>query len=561
MKKRNVFIACIIIISLICIVPTLFTRIGFETSHNSFLVAPVITEDITKKELEHFKENDIDLVLTDETNSNFDKDLLETIKELGLKVALRINVGEKSTGDFEKNLDTVVKENNVKYILIAQNKKTKKFDAPLENVIKENNMTVVVCENMSQLSNEMPKGYTKCIEASDGKLMRCYTTLKNPAGGLNTDGSSVSLGELLYHHMANSLRDRNTEFMAVNIIENPSLTKEEAIDETIYAIKRFKQNAKKLGYEEGKDISLKGYDTNVKIPSCASVMLSFIMALISLEILFKKRIASLEWSFCVSALFSFGIIYILPERLTFFVPTVFAPLSASFAFSLSLGIMNYAKEKGLSLLSSLILTALSSLLSLLLGAVCLSAMLSGTEFYLNNLIFRGVKLSLVLPMMYAILFMCIFEKENIGKALKNIRNTRFKIKPFHIIISALALFAMFVYVQRSGNAKISPFENAFRNFVSDISVARPRTKEFVIGWPLLALSVYLTHYSSSKLLSSLTSVGCSVLFASVTNTFCHVFADFSISVMRTLNGLVFSIPIATILILISHLILKKLIRK
>jgi len=553
MVKRNALIAIIIVVSLICVVPSIVTRISYESSHKAFEVALSLSSDMTQSELEVFRKNGITTLLADEKDSEFDKKQISLAKNLGFDIALRINVGEKPADGFEDRLDAIVRENDVKYLLISENKDIKSYDAPLEKVIEKNNMTVVVCENMKQLSNEMPKGYDRYLKASDGRLIRAYTTLKNPAGGLNSTTSSEKVGELLYHHMSNSLVDRNTEFMVISLIENSSVSRDKAIEETITAANKFKKQAIRLGYVEGKDVSLEGYVTDVRLPSAASVMLLCIMAMASIEILLKKRIKRLEWLFSALAVVSFIAVYFLPERLVFLVPTAFAPLSAMFSFTISMATLAYTKHKKLPFFPSLLIVFATSLVSLFLGAVYLGSMLSGTDYYLNNLIFRGVKLSLVLPIMYAFVFMWIFENHKLNLKLENIRKAFAKIKFSHIIIIAIAILAVIVYVTRSGNAKISPFENAFRNLLSDISGIRPRTKEIAIGWPLLALSVYLIHRKAPKLLTWLLCSASSVLFASVTNTFCHVFADFSVSAVRSLNGLMISIPIIVLVLLAAKI--------
>ncbi len=557
MKIRNLLIAMVIIISLACVMPSVITRLGFESSHNGYEVGLVYTPDMTIDEFEKFKQNNIDTLIFDEKNSELSYEAIAFSKSLGFDAALRINVGDKKDEDFEKNLDSVIKENGIKYIIISENKKVRTFDAPLENVIEKNNMTLVVSENTSQLSNKMPKGYESYLAASNGKVMRSYETLKNPLRTLNSQLELDDAGELLYHHMINSMRDRNTEFIVLNLIDDGSGNRETAIDETIFAVKKFMKSAERLGYKKGKDISLNGYMSPPRIVYMASVSLLVIMALIALEILMRKRNAVFEWIFLALSLVSFCLAGVLPESFTLLIPSLFAPLSACFAFSVTIALAYYASEKAFSAFKSVLLVFLSALISLSLGSVCLGAMLSGTDFYLNNLIFRGVKLSLILPIAYAALWMWIYEGMKIDLSKKSLNTFFSKIKIWHIIVFALALFAAGVYVMRSGNAKISPLENTIRNFISDVSGARPRTKEFLIGWPILAFSACLIKNSSSKILSWAVCVGSSVLFASVINTFCHVFTDFSVSALRTVNGLLFSLPFVIVAVFLAQLFKSK----
>ncbi len=554
MKIRNILIALVVIISVMLVIPTLEERTEFESSHNGYEAGLVFTNEMTKEELLKFKEKGITTLVFDEHLSEFDDEMLDVSKNLGFNAALRINVGDKKDEGFEKRLDTLVKENDIRYIILSENKDNKAFDAPLERVIDENDMTLVLSENTNQLSNKMPKGYERYIKASDGKIMRSYETLKNPLRTLNSQMMLSDAGELLYHHMINSLRDRNTEFIVLNLIDDLSGNRALAIDETIFAFEKFTQKAEALGYERGKEISLKGYEMPQRTVYMASVALLLCMALISLEILMKKRVAYVEWAFLGLSILAFCFVGILPDSLAVLIPSLFAPLSSCFAFSITIATAYYAKKKELSLISSSAMVFSSAIISLSLVAICLGAMLSGTDFYLNNLIFRGVKLSLIFPIAYAILWVWLYEGIKLDFSKKSIKAFFSKVKLFHIIIGAFILFALGIYVMRSGNAKISPLENTLRNFIADIFGTRPRTKEFLIGWPLLSLSVVMIKCSNKKIIRWAVCVGSSVLFASVTNTFCHVFTDFFTSIVRTVNGLLFALPIVALFVLTAKIL-------
>jgi len=126
-----------------------------------------------------------------------------------------------------------------------------------------------------------------------------------------------------------------------------------------------------------------------------------------------------------------------------------------------------------------------------------------------------------------------------------------------ICLGLLAVLMIGLYVLRSGNSQISGAEITLRNALTEWTGARPRTKEFLLGWPVFAAFVYLFAKKADAVWCWLFATGSSVLFASVSNTFCHVFADFTLSLSRTVNGLIFSLPICLLLILILNLILKK----
>lgn len=551
MKKRNVIITLVIILSLACMLPSLAMRISFENAHNGYVAALVLRDDMTDDNLSLYKSKGIHTLLADESDYGFDAQSIAKCREMGFDIALRARVGDEKSQSYAANLDAIIKQNDVKYLVIKQNKKERAFSAPLENVIAANDLTVVLTENMSQLSNEMPKGYESYVKSSGGKVMRCYETLKNPLRTLSADADSQNAGELLYHHMINSARDRNTEFVAINQIDDGSGDITAAIEATSYAASKFEEWMQNLGYESGKPVNLKGYEPQRRTASAGGAALAVMMALLCVLITLKKRSAALEYTAIIASLGAFAISFVMPDAIIMLYPTLFAPVAACFAFSVSIGACHKAKEN-----HGLFLTALctfgAAAAALALGAFGLGALLSGADYYLNDTIFRGVKLTLVLPVAYAMGAMWIYEDCRF-----DLRSAIGKIKLWHVLVALAAIAVAAVYVMRSGNAKISPLENQIRNFIAELSGARPRTKEFLIGWPMLAVAAVCIKCTAPKLLRTLVCVGSSIVFASVTNTFCHVFTDFATSSLRTFNGIVFALPIVIVVFALGAVIVKK----
>ena len=183
--------------------------------------------------------------------------------------------------------------------------------------------------------------------------------------------------------------------------------------------------------------------------------------------------------------------------------------------------------------------------------------------YLNIYIFRGVSLTLLLPIAYAIVLMYSQAEQKafrISALKENWLRLKSRLLPWHILIVLAVLFVLAIYILRSGNMKISGLENRIRNLISEVSLARPRTKEFLIGWPALAIFAYYIHSDKSKLLTWAFAAGSSILFASVMNTFCHVFTDMTTSVLRTVNGLVFSVPFILIFALANMILVRFLFK-
>ena len=74
---------------------------------------------------------------------------------------------------------------------------------------------------------------------------------------------------------------------------------------------------------------------------------------------------------------------------------------------------------------------------------------------------------------------------------------------------------------------------------------------------MLAVANVCIKCRAPKLLRALACVGSSVVFASVTNTFCHVFTDFATSALRTFNGIVFALPIVIAVLAVGAVIARK----
>ena len=109
----------------------------------------------------------------------------------------------------------------------------------------------------------------------------------------------------------------------------------------------------------------------------------------------------------------------------------------------------------------------------------------------------------------------------------------------------LAGLAAIVLVMRSGNFPILPLaavETKFRSFLQEILLVRPRTKEFLVGWPALVVLLYwgdawlaaTWRRWAALVLTVLASVG----LLSVANTFAHLHIPVWFSLIRTANGLI-----------------------
>ena len=118
------------------------------------------------------------------------------------------------------------------------------------------------------------------------------------------------------------------------------------------------------------------------------------------------------------------------------------------------------------------------------------------------------------------------------------------------------------YIIRTGNSmNVSETELQFRNLLENLLIARPRTKEMLIGWPCLLLFIWSLrrHLNFLPLVFGLfMSIG----LVSIVNTFLHIRTPFLLSLLRTGWGILFGFILGVIALIVAELLyrfIKKLL--
>lgn len=171
----------------------------------------------------------------------------------------------------------------------------------------------------------------------------------------------------------------------------------------------------------------------------------------------------------------------------------------------------------------------------LLGAVLLTGLLADKTFMLKLDQFSGVKLAHLLPLLFLPLY--FFFKYNEQKPFTAIKNVlEAPLLVWYTLAGLFLLGVVVIYLLRTGNSApelVSSWEVKFRETLNTLLLVRPRTKEFLIGHPLMLLTLYY-GYSHPKLpLLFLGIIG----QISVVNTYAHLHTPLEISFLRTFHGL------------------------
>lgn len=182
----------------------------------------------------------------------------------------------------------------------------------------------------------------------------------------------------------------------------------------------------------------------------------------------------------------------------------------------------------------------------LIGASFLSAILADSRFLLEIDIYRGVKLTFILPVLLtAVLFMKRYDLlEVAGRGIKRLwerlnglLDTGITFK--HVAVLAVLLFIAYYFVGRSGHTggvPVPAIELKMRAFLEQVMYARPREKEFMIGHPMFFLAVMAAYKQAPKLCLFVLSCAAVIGQGSLVQTFCHMRTPVFMSFIRALDG-------------------------
>ncbi len=191
-------------------------------------------------------------------------------------------------------------------------------------------------------------------------------------------------------------------------------------------------------------------------------------------------------------------------------------------------------------------TALLALLGLalisMIGGFCVAGLLNSVAYYIRAETFSGVKISVFLPILI-IGLVSFADFNDLKKSLAD------PISWGTAGLSIVILSILVVIMMRTGNDNpntVSGGELAARGFLEEIMPVRPRSKEFLMGFPALLVGLFIldrAKYDRAKLggFSGWVSLCIMLGFVGLTdsvNTLCHLHTPVMVSVLRDIIGLI-----------------------
>lgn len=182
----------------------------------------------------------------------------------------------------------------------------------------------------------------------------------------------------------------------------------------------------------------------------------------------------------------------------------------------------------------------------LASAAMISGLLGDIRFLLEMEIFRGVKITFIMPVvLVSLIYIQYFPF--FGKVVASDTDFVSFVKKFCGIQIKLGLLAMlgmlavvgYVFIGRSGNngAPVPAFEIQLRRFLEDTMYARPREKEFLFGHPAVLLAMTALYRKWPQVFHYLLIVAVTIGQGSMVETFAHMRSPYILSLVRGIDGL------------------------
>lgn len=197
------------------------------------------------------------------------------------------------------------------------------------------------------------------------------------------------------------------------------------------------------------------------------------------------------------------------------------------------------------------------------GSLLMAGMLSDIRFFMEMDLFRGVKLTFVLPIFLSLfLYISRFSLTNGADGELLSESKRILRSPATIqllVIGCVGLAGVYILLGRSGHTagfEVPGWEIQLRSFLEKAFFTRPRSKELFIGHPALVMATYFWAIRSPRWLHFCATIAGSIGIASMVETFAHVRSPLFLSFVRGIDGLWPGAILGVIGILACHLLYK-----
>lgn len=168
-----------------------------------------------------------------------------------------------------------------------------------------------------------------------------------------------------------------------------------------------------------------------------------------------------------------------------------------------------------------------------IGGALVAAMHAETLYLLKFEQFRGIKVAFLVPLVWT----AFWALRRYGGGMLSLLARPLTVR--ELLIGLAVGGGTLLYLLRSGNItflKPSEMEDLSRTFLENLLIARPRNKEFLIGYPAALFFLFFRRRGVSEILPVL-ALFMQMGQVSLVNTFCHFHSPLSLAFLRGMNGL------------------------
>lgn len=411
--------------------------------------------------------------------------------------------------------------------------------------MKKRGMTLGMLEHYTQLQFKMQDGMFELAELSGFTTARLHQLLK-------VEQPKLSLNEAVHRQVLGS-RERNIRIQYLKMYERPLPGKN--ITETHIAyVSGVKQGLSDFGVPTGPATTFPPYRPHpalLLLVTLGTVAAGVLLLSVVIPVPLRMQYGMVAFlSLALAAPLFLGPAT-LSRQITAFGASVLFPVLAM-TWQLDCW-RNSAPRNGAGLgriIGDGLVGITRTFLLALIGGFYLSAILSDTKFFLEMEIFRGVKLTFVLPLLLiSIVYLTRF---NLFPGVDADDSRHLWQKLLHVLdypayIKTLLAFAAtgavaYVFVGRSGHSAGLPVpdvEIRLRRFLEVAMYARPREKEFLIGHPAFMLAVMALYQGWPRFFHFACVVTATIAMGSLVETFAHMRTPVVMSLVRGVDGMIF----------------------
>ena len=423
--------------------------------------------------------------------------------------------------------------------------------------LKETGGVLVLMENEAQTADILPEGWS--LTGWDGDIVKCFRLtdyLRGRYQVLGYDGA-----EEIVNICFRAVVDRGMTMAWMS----PFLDREGSAvtDLGVYqdTLRQLENRLGSAGYSFGEAVPVPSLTVSPLSLAVMGVGVFALAVVVFCQVFSIRKTLVAVVLFGIGVLESFGGAFAAPElersALALLCALVFAAAAVMW-MGRQLGKLGQWSQRWP--LGSYLLTVVLTSAIALAGGLYVAAILGSRDYMLILSLFRGVKLSQMGVYLFALVWLAwalLHRPENRlredGRVLIDENRRHWQLKLLLLLLFFAAVCMVFVLRGGDNMMSVSVLEQRGRNWLETTVFFRPRTKEFLIAWPALALACLCAVRGKrlfAWLFGVLTSVGC----ASVVNTFCHIRAHVLVSLARTGLGLLIGIVLGVALLLVLGLI-------